>query len=297
MRTRFRYQSLQLQMFLERRFSPSYCTHQKHVRTFSLVMLGSYSAHYTGEKHYNVSKERIRKGSAAIQLQSVMNVHKDSFVTNTLYWHPWETIFFVHVKNPVRFIVLLFSYNCKIDSLSIHIALPGVDLFNLCIYSCPLESQWRNSRASVFNARGSGFRDRDFRACMKRPITWGWWLSRPSDETTNLSLVCARIQNIKHALTIKILQSLCVSHKIVETYRNLNMRQSSQKGKTGLMRQWQYWPVSSQNLTPSENKPEHLIKPLLNLHACSLVLTDFFKEIGKDFAMCQWLLWVSARSK
>jgi hypothetical protein len=28
--------------------------------------------------------------------------------------------------------------------------------------------------------------------------------------------------------------------------------------KMGMMRQWQHWPVSSQDVTPSENRPEHL---------------------------------------
>jgi hypothetical protein len=36
-----------------------------------------------------------------------------------------------------------------------------------------------------------------------------------------------------------------------------SMRQSSQKGNICMMRQWQHWPVSSQDATPSENMPEH----------------------------------------
>jgi hypothetical protein len=29
------------------------------------------------------------------------------------------------------------------------------------------------------------------------------------------------------------------------------------KGKMGMMRQWQHWPVWSQDVTPSENRPQH----------------------------------------
>jgi hypothetical protein len=51
---------------------------------------------------------------------------------------------------------------------------------------------------------------------------------------------------------MKILQSLCVSHKIVETYRNQHEPKFS-KGKMGMMRQWQHWLISSQDVTPSKN--------------------------------------------
>jgi hypothetical protein len=58
---------------------------------------------------------------------------------------------------------------------------------------------------------------------------------------------------------IKTLQSLWVSHKIVETYRNQHAPEFS-KGENGndQMCQWQHWPVSSLDVTPSENRPEHL---------------------------------------
>jgi hypothetical protein len=57
------------------------------------------------------------------------------------------------------------------------------------------------------------------------------------------------------ARTIKILQSLCVSHKIVETYRNQHAPKFS-IGKMGMMHQWQHWPVLSRDVTP-ENRSEH----------------------------------------
>jgi hypothetical protein len=68
--------------------------------------------------------------------------------------------------------------------------------------------------------RGSRpFRDKDFRVRMRRPnylglvtITSFGWDNKPR------SSVCTHSEH--QARTIKILQSLCVSHKIVETYRN-----------------------------------------------------------------------------
>jgi hypothetical protein len=59
-------------------------------------------------------------------------------------------------------------------------------------------------------------------------ITWGWRLSRPLDETINQGPVCMHSEH--QARTIKILQSLCVSHKIVETCRNQHAPKFS-KGK------------------------------------------------------------------
>jgi hypothetical protein len=41
------------------------------------------------------------------------------------------------------------------------------------------------------------------------------------------------------ARTIKILQSLCASHKIMETYRNQHAPKFS-KGKMGMVCQWQH---------------------------------------------------------
>jgi hypothetical protein len=62
-------------------------------------------------------------------------------------------------------------------------------------------------------------RDKDFRVRMRRPnylglvtITSFGWDDKPR------SSVCTHSEHL--ACTIKILQSLCVSHKIVETYRN-----------------------------------------------------------------------------
>jgi hypothetical protein len=52
------------------------------------------------------------------------------------------------------------------------------------------------------NVRGSrpSLGTRIFKFVWNARITWGWWLSRPSDETINRGPVCVRIQNIKHAL-------------------------------------------------------------------------------------------------
>jgi hypothetical protein len=55
-----------------------------------------------------------------------------------------------------------------------------------------------------------------------------------------------------HACTIKIQQSLCISHKIMETYRNQHAPKFL-TGKKGMMHQWQHCYLS---VTP-ENRPEH----------------------------------------
>jgi hypothetical protein len=74
---------------------------------------------------------------------------------------------------------------------------------------------------------------------MRRPITWRL-----------VALMYFGWDDEHQTRTLKILQSLCVSHKIVETYRNQHAPKFS-KGKMGMMCQWQHWPVSSQDVTPS----------------------------------------------
>jgi hypothetical protein len=54
-------------------------------------------------------------------------------------------------------------------------------------------------------------------------ITWSWWLSPPSNVMKKpRSSVCTHSEH--QACTKNILQSLCISNKIVETYRNQHLR-------------------------------------------------------------------------
>jgi hypothetical protein len=61
-----------------------------------------------------------------------------------------------------------------------------------------------------------------------------------------------RTHSEHQACTIKILQPLCVSHKIVERYRTQHAPKFSKRQIMGMMCQWQHGPVSSQDVTPSE---------------------------------------------
>jgi hypothetical protein len=79
---------------------------------------------------------------------------------------------------------------------------------------------------------------------MRRPnylglVTLGW-------DDKPRSGVCTHSEH--QACTVKILQSLCVSHKIVETYKNQHAPKFL-KRENGMMRQWQHWPVLSQDDT------------------------------------------------
>jgi hypothetical protein len=92
------------------------------------------------------------------------------------------------------------------------------------------ESQWRSGSASDSNAKSLGFaaqfRDKNFRVRMRRPnylglvtlMSFGW-------DDKPRSSVCTHSEH--QACTIKILQSLCGSHKIVETYRKKSMHSVS----------------------------------------------------------------------
>jgi hypothetical protein len=106
------------------------------------------------------------------------------------------------------------------------------NIYSFIIDQLSSESQWRSHSASVSNVRGSGFelvRDKKFQVHMRRPnylglvtLTSFRWDNKPR------SSVCTHSEH--QARTIKILQSMCISHKIVETYRNQHA-QRSQKGK------------------------------------------------------------------
>jgi hypothetical protein len=84
---------------------------------------------------------------------------------------------------------------------------------------------------------------------MRHQITWVWWLSRPLDETINRRPVCTHSEH--QARTVKILQSLCVSHKIVETYRN----QHAPKFKKG---KWEWCTNGSTD--QSHLRMQHLLR-------------------------------------
>jgi hypothetical protein len=106
------------------------------------------------------------------------------------------------------------------------------------------ESQWRNGTRStpVSNARGSGFephQEQGFSSLYEAPNYLGL-VNRTSFawDYKLRSNVCTHSKY--QARTIKILQSLCKSHKIVESYRNQHATKFS-KGKTDMMRQWQHW--------------------------------------------------------
>jgi hypothetical protein len=98
---------------------------------------------------------------------------------------------------------------------------------------------------SVFNARGSEFnprRGQGFLSPYEAPNYLGLvTLTSLGQDDKPRSSVCTYSE--QQARTIKILQSLCVSHKIVETYRNQHA--PSQKET------WEWCA----NVTPSENKP------------------------------------------
>jgi hypothetical protein len=57
------------------------------------------------------------------------------------------------------------------------------------------------------------------------------------DDDNYMFNVCTHSEH--QARTIKILQSLCVRHKIVETYRNQHASKFS-KMENGMMREWQH---------------------------------------------------------
>jgi hypothetical protein len=95
------------------------------------------------------------------------------------------------------------------------------------------ESQWRNGSASIFNARGLEFdphQGQGFSRLYKAPndlglvtLTCFGWDDKPRPS------VCTHSEHPAH--TIKILLSLCVSYKIVETYRNQHAPKFSKKEK------------------------------------------------------------------
>jgi hypothetical protein len=50
--------------------------------------------------------------------------------------------------------------------------------------------QWVNGSASISNVRGLGFEPCQGQGFSSSYEIWGWWLSRPSDETINWGKVC-----------------------------------------------------------------------------------------------------------
>jgi hypothetical protein len=119
---------------------------------------------------------------------------------------------------------------CKVylDNMRFHIGNKGTEsVLNNLVH---IMAQWLARPTPMREVRGSSpVRDKDFRARIRRPnylglvtlTSFGW-------DDKRRSSVCTHSEH--QARTIKILQSLCVSHKIVETYRNQHAPEFS-KGK------------------------------------------------------------------
>jgi hypothetical protein len=140
---------------------------------------------------------------------------------------PW-TLLGLHILFQSRFMrVQVEAFTCwyfKLPIMAISRIRPviteRVASVNLPQYlSTAWENQWCSGSASDSNAKGSGFEPRQgqgFSSSYETPeilgVTSFGWDDKPR------SSVCTHSEH--QARTIKILQSLCVSHKIVETYRN-----------------------------------------------------------------------------
>jgi hypothetical protein len=104
-----------------------------------------------------------------------------------------------------------------------------------------------------------------WRVVIRIPV-WGVQLLGAGDshalwmtETINRGPVCTEVQCVYTFRSSTHYKDPAVSvrwsHKIVKTFRNQHAPKFS-KGKMWMMRQWQHWPVSSQDVTPFENRPE-----------------------------------------
>jgi hypothetical protein len=115
--------------------------------------------------------------------------------------------------------------------------------------------QWLARPTPMREVRGwSPVRDKDFRVRMRRPnylglvtLTSFGWCDKPR------SIVCTHSEH--QTRTIKILQSVCKSQDCGNIQKPACTKVL--KRENGMMHQWQHWPVSSQDVTPSENRPEH----------------------------------------
>jgi hypothetical protein len=121
--------------------------------------------------------------------------------------------------------------------------------------------QWERASGAVVafisNARVPGsspVRDKDFRVCMRDArITWGWWLTSFGWDDKPRSSVYAFRTSSTHYKDPE------VSERKPQDCGNIQKPACTKvlKRENGMMRQWQHWPVSSEDVTPSENRPEH----------------------------------------